>query len=143
MWHWQIEYCCFHYNENFKKNLFPDSVKLVQYFASAVIQISPNPCVRSTPKTEVSCSLSSVCTDKLLSTSKTITFFLILKSFVHKFLFFKVLISVSETKDFQSLLLNILLYHYLATMISLIHVLYLPIFCLICGLIHLKFLEKH
>ena len=58
----------------------------------------------------------------------------------------KLLIHLSVATYFLCYVLNTLLYHYHATMISLIyckiHCLYLPMFYLVCGLIHLNILWK-
>ena len=62
-------------------------------------------------------------------------------------MFFNVLINLSAKTDFVSLSVECFLYHYLATMISLIycetHSFYLPIFCLVCKRTHLKNFKNH
>ena len=44
-------------------NLFPDSVKFIEYFASAVIELSSNLCVGSSPETKIIFFLLSLCTE--------------------------------------------------------------------------------
>ena len=55
-------------------NLFLDSVKSIEYLASAVIVVSSNPCVRPSPRTKICFLLSSICTEELLSTPQITTF---------------------------------------------------------------------
>ena len=66
--------CCFHYSLDFT-NLFPDCVKLIGYFASAVNMVSFNPCVDPSPRIKISFNLFSTCTDEVISTTKIMTFF--------------------------------------------------------------------
>ena len=54
-------------------NLFPDYVKLLGYFASAVNVVPSNPCVRPFPRIKISFSLLSICKDELISIPKMIT----------------------------------------------------------------------
>ena len=49
---------------------FPDSVKLIQYLASAVIVASSNPCVGLSTTTKIPFFLLSKCTDERFSTPK-------------------------------------------------------------------------
>ena len=55
-------------------NLFLDSVKLIEYLASADIVVSSDTYVGLSPRTEISFFLLSTCTEELLSTQKIMTF---------------------------------------------------------------------
>ena len=57
------------------KNLFPDCVKLIGYFASAVNVVSFDPCVGLSPIIKVSLPLLSTLIDELISAPKIMTFF--------------------------------------------------------------------
>ena len=56
------------------QRFFSDSVKLIEYIASDVNVVLSNPCVDSLRRTRISFLLLLVCTDKLISTPKIITF---------------------------------------------------------------------
>ena len=53
---------------------FLDSVKLFEYFFSAVSVVSLNPCVRPSRRVEISFFLLSTCAEEVISTQKFITF---------------------------------------------------------------------
>ena len=56
-------------------NLFPESVKLIEYFASAVNVVSSNPWVGPLPRIKIYFPVLSTFTDELISAPKIITFF--------------------------------------------------------------------
>ena len=56
--------------------VFCDLEKSMEYFASAVIAVSSNPCVRPTPRTKISFLLLSIWTGELLCTPKITKFLL-------------------------------------------------------------------
>ena len=62
---------------------FPDSVKLIEYLASAVIVALSKPYVNPSPRTEIFFFLLSISTEELSSTPKIITFFPLISS-VHE-----------------------------------------------------------
>ena len=57
-----------------RQNCFCDLEKLIENLASAIFEASSNPCVGSSPRTNIFFLLLSTCTDKLLSTPKITTF---------------------------------------------------------------------
>ena len=57
--------CHFHSNVDLTKKKFPDPVKLIGYSATGVIMVSSNCCVGPLPRTTISFSLLSICTDVL------------------------------------------------------------------------------
>ena len=57
----------------FKRNLFLDSVKLIDYFFSAVNVVLSNPCAEPSPRIRISFFLLSTCTEELIPTPKIIT----------------------------------------------------------------------
>ena len=56
-------------------SLFPDCVKLMGYFASAVKAVSSNLCAGLSTRIKISYPLLSTSTDELISAPKIITFF--------------------------------------------------------------------
>ena len=56
-------------------NVFPDYVKLIGYFDSAVNFVSSNPCVGALPRIKIAFPLLLICTDELIPAPKVMTFF--------------------------------------------------------------------
>ena len=61
-------------------NLFPDCVKLIGYFASAVNIVPSKPRVGPSPRIKIPSALILTCTDELISAPKIMTFFPMLPS---------------------------------------------------------------
>ena len=45
------------------RNLFPDCIKLIKYFASAINAVFSNPCVGPPPRIKIALFLLSICAD--------------------------------------------------------------------------------
>ena len=52
----------------------PDLEKLIEYLASAIVEVSSSPCTTPSARTKISFTLLSIWTDELMSTPEITTF---------------------------------------------------------------------